>query len=163
MVKSEHIKTLVLLGVPALLFLGSMLFLARPMNTDTSAKFIKAKVNTNEFMLEVADTPESRKTGLMNRTQMDQDKGMVFIFDNDGMYSFWMKNTLISLDILWLDSNYKIVYIAKNVPPCEETKTPKCPSYSPGVMARYVVELNAGVSDTGNIKVGDTFEVFSSQ
>lgn len=147
----------ILFGALVLLFIGFMLILGKSMTQTT--KFVTAKINTSEFMLEVADTPQLRQTGLMSRTQMAQNKGMLFIFDRDGIYAFWMKNTLISLDMLWLDANYKVVYIAKNVPPCEEAKTPRCPSYSPEVSARYVVELNAGISDAAGIKVGDIFTV----
>ena len=88
----------------------------------------------------------------MSRTELDQNKGMFFIFNTVGVYPFWMKNTLIPLDMIWLDSNNKIVFIAPNVQPC---KTLICPNINPSVGAKYVLEINAGLTQKLNIKTGD--------
>jgi uncharacterized membrane protein (UPF0127 family) len=93
--------------------------------------------------------------GLMNRTHMDPDKGMLFIFSQDGIYPFWMKDTLIPLDMIWMDSNGTVVFIGKNEQPCGMV----CPSINPGVPARYVLELNAGSADRIGLNVGDRLEL----
>ena len=87
---------------------------------------------------------------------LDENKGMLFIFDTLALYPFWMKKTLIQLDIIWMDKNGKVVFIGRNSQPC---KTLVCPVISPSVLASYVLEINAGISDKLGIKVGDTAEL----
>jgi len=105
------------------------------------------------FKVELATTPEKQDRGLMYREKLDADAGMLFIFKDEGVYPFWMKNMLIPLDILWLDDNKQVVYIIKNFQPCESDP---CPSANLNVPARYVLELNAGTADRAGIAVGDT-------
>ena len=100
------------------------------------------------FKVEIADTLEKRAQGLMNRESIDKSKGMLFVFEKEDFYSFWMKNTLIPLDIIWIDKNKEAVHIERNVPPC---KTEKCPSYKPRQKAMYVLEVNPN----SGIKIGD--------
>ncbi len=106
----------------------------------------------NCFRIEIAQTQEERKKGLMFRDSLDPQKGMLFVFKEEGLYSFWMKNTLIPLDIIWIDEDKKVVDIKENAQPCREEK---CESFSPKEEARYVLELNAGeVRDIG-LELGD--------
>ncbi len=107
------------------------------------------------FQVEIADTPELRQQGLMFREQLDKNNGMLFIFDEEGIYPFWMKNTLTSLDIIWMNENKEIVYIEYNVQPCKEKV---CPNYNPNTEARYVLEINAGLSDEFNITLGNKLD-----
>jgi uncharacterized protein len=79
------------------------------------------------FFIEIADTPEERQLGLMNRTFMPELSGMLFVFQQPGQYNFWMKNTLIPLDMIWIDAQNKIVDI-QQATPC--TADP-CPTYNP--------------------------------
>jgi uncharacterized protein len=95
------------------------------------------------YRLEIADTPAKRAEGLMGRKRLDENEGMLFIFPTKGKHSFWMYNTLIPLDIIWLDGDWNVVHVEKNVPPCESANPIKCPSYRPDKPAKYVVELNA--------------------
>ena len=104
------------------------------------------------FNIEIVKTQEERAKGLMYRTFLPQDKGMLFIFSEEGIYPFWMKNTLIPLDIIWISSENKIVYINHNTPPC--TLEP-CASYSPNKNALYVLEINAGLAEKHNFKEED--------
>ena len=90
------------------------------------------------FNLEIADTPESRQLWLMYRENLPDEDWMLFIFDEPWMYSFWMRNTLIPLAWVRLDSNLKIVDII-SMDPC---KTQECPSYTPKSEAQYVLEIN---------------------
>lgn len=88
----------------------------------------------------------------MFRKSLEEDKGMFFIFDKEGIYSFWMKNTLIPIDIIWLDKNYDIVFISKNSRPCGNDN---CLVINPNINARYVLEINAGISEKIGLKIGD--------
>ena len=108
--------------------------------------------NSTCFTVELAKTTAEQEKGLMNRTELQKDKGMLFIFNNEGLYQFWMKNTLIPLDMIWMDGNNKIVFMAQNVQPC---KTMICPNINPLVNAKYVLEINAGVAAENGIKAGD--------
>ncbi|MCF8412490.1 MAG: DUF192 domain-containing protein [Melioribacteraceae bacterium] len=103
----------------------------------------------NKIDIEIADTPEQRQVGLMYRVKMREDRGMLFIFDDERPQSFWMRNTEISLDILFVNKDMEIVRIHKNTQPFTETSYP---SVRP---ALYVVEVNAGYTDRNNIKEGD--------
>lgn len=124
--------------------------------------FVKCAVSKNEpticadktcRKLEIADTPEKREVWLMNRTSLDEDRGMLFIFDQPGIHAFWMKNTPIPLDMIWLDKNYKIVYIKYFAQPCQADP---CQTYNPWVSASYVLELKGGTTEKINLKVWDT-------
>jgi len=104
------------------------------------------------FFVELAKTEGERERGLMDRTLLDKDKGMLFIFDKEGIYPFWMKNTLIPLDIIWLDGSGKVVFIGNNIQPC---KSFICPSVIPAVNAKYVLEVNANIAESIGLGVGD--------
>ncbi len=90
---------------------------------------------------EVADTPAQRASGLMFRDRLAPDRGMLFVFEEAGEWSFWMKNTTIALDILWLGPDKRIVYIEENIPGCRQDP---CPEYKPNKDAWYVLEVPAG-------------------
>lgn len=111
------------------------------------------------FTVEIVSTPETRAKGLMYRTEMEEDSGMFFVFEERSVYPFWMKNTLIPLDMIWLDSKLRVVYIAHDVQPC---KADPCPVVDPGVEARYVLELNGGTAARIGLKVGDSLTPDSS-
>lgn len=112
-----------------------------------------ANINGHSFNLLIANDDKSRQEGLSNRNSLDKNTGMLFIFPNKGIYSFWMKNTKIPLDMIWIDDN-KIVYIVKNAPP-QAGKTGNLPIYTPSSKANYVLEINGGQVDTYKIKNGD--------
>ncbi len=90
---------------------------------------------------EVADTPAKRSSGLMFRDRLAPDRGMLFVFEDPGAWSFWMKNTAIALDILWLGPDKRIVYIEENVQGCRQDP---CHEYKPNKDALYALELPAG-------------------
>ena len=106
----------------------------------------------NCFTVELADSPYEHSRGLMFRKQLDLDKGMLFIFKDEKRHSFWMKNTLIPLDIIWINKDRKVVFISRNAQPC---KKDACPLITPDKKAQYVLELNGGISDKIGLKVGD--------
>lgn len=99
------------------------------------------EINDSRLTVELADTPKERAIGLMFREYMAPNAGMLFVFNKPGKYSFWMKNTKIPLDMLWINENLEIVHIEENVPICVESV---CPSYKSPILASYVLEVNAG-------------------
>ena len=137
-----------------LLFLlaGGLLFC----QSERRDKFIKIYLpNGKSVTAELVVTDEERQRGLMFREKLLPDQGMLFVFEEEGLYSFWMKNTLISLDMLWINKDRRIVHIARNVPPCKEDP---CPSYSPERQGLYVLELAAGAADRLGLKLFDRLE-----
>lgn len=96
------------------------------------------------------DTPQERQKGLSGVSTLADNEGMLFIFESEGRYGFWMKDTLLSLDIIWANNNMEIVHIEKNVRPESYPAT-----YYPPVPARFVIETNAFFVSTFNINVGD--------
>jgi len=110
------------------------------------------------FDVEIADNQEARARGLMFRDSMPADHGMLFIFESSYVQTFWMKNTRIPLDILYFDSNYKLVSVQQRVPPCRNGGD-SCPTYPSNGHAQYVLELNAGMADKLGVKPGDELKV----
>ena len=104
------------------------------------------------YAVDVARTDEARTQGLMFRTGLAQGKGMLFVFDEEGVYPFWMKNMFFSIDIIWLDRDKHVVYIASDVPPCSSEP---CPFYTPSASALYVLEVPAGDAARKGIQPGD--------
>lgn len=113
----------------------------------------------NCFDVELAITPEEKMTGLMFREHLDKDKGMLFIYDEECLNSFWMKNTLIPLDMIFIDKDNIVVNISKDVKPC---KKDPCERISPKEESAYVLELNAGTSEKIGLNVSKNLEIFIS-
>jgi uncharacterized membrane protein (UPF0127 family) len=110
----------------------------------------------NCVTVEVVSKQADLERGLMYRTGLDQNKGMLFVFPNDSKNSFWMKNMHFDLDILWINNEGRIVFIGQNVPAC--TNDP-CPVYTPDQNARYVLELNSGYTASHHWNVGDKIDL----
>jgi len=104
------------------------------------------------FKVELASSEAEVERGLMYRDHLAPDGGMLFIFPKNAVYSIWMKNMLISLDVIWLDENHRVIAINKNMQPCGQGD---CPGASPDIPATYVLEVNAGTADTINLSAGD--------
>lgn len=102
--------------------------------------------------VEVAIYPNERAQGLMYRTKMDEDKGMLFLFEREEPQSFWMKNTIIPLDILFISSKGVINTIHRNTVPYSEKPLPSKDK------SQFVVEVNAGYCQKYGIKEGDLIE-----
>lgn len=111
---------------------------------------------------ELADTEAVRERGLMFRTDLAPGAGMLFVFDEPGRYPFWMKNCLIPIDIVWLDTGGKVVSIAASVPPCRlpacdpPCASDACPTYGHDGLAKYVLEVPSGFARQHALKVGDS-------
>lgn len=115
-------------------------------------KITKVCFENHCFNIELASTVEEQKRGLTFRENLDLDKGMLFVFKKEAKHSFWMKNTLIPLDIIWINKNKEVVFISQDAQPCE--KDP-CPSIMPNKEAKYVLEINAGISKNIGLDIGD--------
>ncbi len=104
-------------------------------------------------LVEVAQKEEELARGLQGRTSLPAGSGMLFIFPRDGHYVFWMKDTQVPLDILWIGEDRKVRYIEHNAQPCQADP---CPTFDPGTTAAYVLEVNAGYASGHGIEKGDT-------
>jgi YVTN family beta-propeller protein len=102
--------------------------------------------------VEVPDDREEFARGLMFRNHLPWNAGMLFAFNEEEPRRFWMKNTLIPLDMIFLDSSFKIIDIKENVPPCKQEDCPTYPSREP---AQYVLEVNSGFAQEKGVKIGD--------
>ncbi len=100
--------------------------------------------------IEFAETDYERETGLMHRTSMEDNQGMLFIFSTEFPRSFYMKNTYIPLDIIYLDEQKKIVSFQENAVPLNEAGLPS------EIPAMYVLEVNAGLAEKWLLEIGDT-------
>ncbi len=109
------------------------------------------------ILAELADTAEKRGRGLMFRESLAKDRGMLFTFSEPQQWTFWMKNTRISLDIIWMDAKKTIVHVERKVPTCSRTDD-GCPQYQPNDAAVYVLELAAGVADSLKLQRGVTLK-----
>lgn len=116
-------------------------------------------INGKQFKVELAKTDAEREKGLMNRNHLNTDSGMLFIFSKAEIQTFWMKNTLIPLDIIWINSSTlgakKIVDIT-TLDPDSPSYTPQ---YAPQKKANYVLELNAGTANENGFKIGDKVKI----
>lgn len=135
-----------------------LLFLAAGCGSDrfTTVTFPEGRTVT----CELADNQKSQIAGLTTYDSLPPDRGMLFSYpqEREGL-SFWMPARMkFSIDMLFLDSAKRVVYIVRNAPICESNLVEECPSYGPprGVMARYVIEVVAGFCDEEGITVGDT-------
>lgn len=113
----------------------------------TDGQSVKAKLT-----VDIAETPDAQATGLMNVSELPRSQGMIFLFERPTNGSFYMKNTLIPLDIAFWDESMKIIDI-KQMQPCEADP---CPTYA--ASGRYVgaLEVNLGVLQANNVAAGDT-------
>ena len=119
-------------------------------------RVVPLRLQGHPFSAEVASDDLSRAQGLMDRTHLAADRGMLFVFRHSDQRWFWMKNTLIPLDILFFDDTRKLVSMQTDVPPC--THDP-CPTYPSGKPARYVLELAAGTADRIGARIGDQLSI----
>jgi len=113
--------------------------------------FIDNGTEKIKIKAEVADTQEKIERGLMFRKHLGENKGMFFAFDSEGTYAFWMKNTLIPLDIIFISSDFKILEIFHAEPCIEEP----CKSYQTTKYAKYILEVNGDFTARNGIQVGN--------
>ena len=117
----------------------------------TNATLVTAS-GSHDLNIEIAANEEERRVGLMNRSSMPADHGMLFVFDKTQPVAFWMKNTLIPLDMLFIDESGTVKSIKTNATPLSLTPIPS------GEPVRYVLELNGGAAARYDAKIGDRLE-----
>lgn len=139
-----------------------IILLSLPASAGFDQKDIALTHNRNKRVIkvEIAETPQQHSLGLMNRKKMAKDSGMLFVFDSELVREFWMKNTLIKLDIAYFDKNKKIIDIQqmqaqKSV---MQTDYPTYPSKAP---AQYALEMNEGWFEKNNFPIGTKFKFVS--
>lgn len=118
---------------------------------------ITTKTDESSFLLEVAATPESRGVGLMNRWNIGQFQGMLFLFPKEKDYEFWMSNTYIPLDIIFIDANDNIVHIEENATP-QSLRGRRAKQ-----LVKTVIELPGETARDENLQVGDHVSIILSQ
>lgn len=110
--------------------------------------------NGTTVLAKVAETDLARKQGLSGVEKLDQNSGMLFVFDKSGTYSMWMKDMKIPLDIIWLDEQGRVVHLANAVQPPKDGQT-DLKTYENDQPATYVLELPAGTAESVGLKEGD--------
>ena len=114
--------------------------------------------NGKTIRVETAIDPDEQERGLMFRKSLAPDRGMLFIFAEPDRHPFFMYHTLIPLDIIWMDSSQKIVFISRNTPPCPSEKPAECPNYGGSEPAQFVLEIPGGAAASYGIKEGDRLQ-----
>jgi uncharacterized membrane protein (UPF0127 family) len=133
-----------------LVLLLVIIFVAIFQFSNTKSTQAEVILGGKTFKALVADNDFTRQLGLSGHKPLLDDQAMIFIFSNEGNYGFWMKDMLFPLDIIWIDSNFKITTIEKSLTP--ETY-PKI--FYPDSPSMYVLEISAGEADKLNLKIGD--------
>ncbi len=141
--RKKQLAALFFLFIAFVTCLGAGLFmLPRP-------KMWTLRTATSDYQLEVAQTDAARTLGLGNRLSMPTDHGMIFVYPRPALTCFWMKDMHFALDILWVDSQKRIVYEAPDVTPKSYPRT-----YCTPVAAQYVIELYAGQATRSHLVTG---------
>ncbi|SDT11907.1 hypothetical protein SAMN05216421_2941 [Halopseudomonas xinjiangensis] len=125
-----------------------------------SAEDLTAELAGETFSLELADDPEERRQGLMGRTELKQNAGMLFDFPPGITPAIWMRNMHIPLDLIYLDEEARITHLFRQVPPCEAMP---CTLYRADRPLRFVIEVPAGTIDRLNLEPGDTVDLQARQ
>ena len=126
---------------------------ATPVNSPPHGEVI---LSGHRFQVEIADTDAAREHGLMDRTHLAADHGMLFVYSEPRIRLFWMKDTLIPLDILFFDAHKRLINASADTPPC---KTRTCPTYASRAPAQYVLELNAGIAEQLRLTPGALLQI----
>ena len=123
-------------------------------DTDLEEGLARVRIGGQTVRVTIADTPVARAHGLSGRASLASDEGMLFVFEKEDFHSFWMKDMLFSIDIIWFSSEKAVVDIAVNVSPDTFPA-----AFLPRAPARYVLELPAGFVEEYTVQIGDVFEL----
>lgn len=146
----------VVVGAVGVLVVGAVVYyaLTRPEVEETPIPTYSVTIGGSIVRTVIADSPAERERGLSGRRGLAPDEGMLFVFPQTGRYSFWMKDMLFPIDIVWISETGMIVDIASSVAP--ETYPSAFTSQGP---ARYVLELPAGFTTVHHVRIGDYTEL----
>lgn len=134
---------------------GSLL--GEPSGSQTEQRKGFSTVSIRDLTIEakIVSRAGDRKKGLSGQGSLPITSGLLFVFDNSALYPFWMKDMRFAIDIIWIDENKKIVHIVQNAAPEPGLDDDELTLYTPPVVAKYVLEINAGLSARHRIDVGD--------
>lgn len=118
------------------------------------SKGMKVEFSNIKYSIEIADDDEERRLGLSGREKLDDGRGMLFVYEESGVKSFWMKDMLIPIDIIWINSEGEVVHIEEGVSPDTYPET-----FVNDLPAQYVLEIPAGDTSKYAIGVGDTADI----
>ena len=127
-------------------------------------EFPRGTIKVDDIVLEVqiADTEPRWVRGLMFQDKLPYDQGMIFVYNEPGVYSLWMLNMQFSLDMIWFDENGSIIHIEKNIPPCKKPiEIMACQSIVPSGDALFILEITAGFIDEFNITKDSKLSIIS--
>ena len=117
---------------------------------------VSVHIGDSLFRAATAITPSERTLGLSGRSSMPRDSGMLFVFETEGKFEFWMKDMEFPLDLIWIDSDCYITDLTRNAPPADsDSDLSDIISYGPRSQVQYVLEINGGLVETLGIKEGD--------
>ena len=132
---------------------------ATPDQSSQSISGPLVKVGDTDFLVELALTAEQQIQGLSGREVIGPGAGMLFVYEHESRYTFWMKEMRFPIDIVWIGADCKVVDVTLEAPPPEPGQSlDQLPRYSPDTPAQYVLEINAGESAAGGINPGDPVE-----
>lgn len=164
-------KDLIIIGGLLLVVLGLLIFgggfssigfvkqksqLASSSSAVSNAVVIK--IRNLVINSQVVSSETQRIKGLSGRDSLPINEGLLFVYDQKGKYTFWMKDMKFPIDMIWISDDKKIVYIAKGALPEPNKSDKDLTRYYPGVDAKYVLEINAGLSDANKLQIGDSAE-----
>ena len=115
------------------------------LHTSHELETSSVQIGEQSWTVEIAKTPEQRQQGLMLREKLEVGKGMFFEFEEEDFHAFWMKNTFIPLDVIWISKDKKVIEM-QTLQPCT---TDQCESFKPSQKAQFVLEVNAGAFEGG--------------
>ncbi len=149
-------SSIIVLATLIILALAAAYYLSMYATGDEGnrVEFVDSNGTVTTVYVEVADTPQSLQRGLMYRTSLDEYKGMLFIFSSDAPQSFWMKNTPLPLDMVFVNSQMAIVDINHNATPYS------LDVFTSKESCKYVVEVNGGFCNEHGIGAGDQMRIF---
>lgn len=133
--------------------LALLLSLVAGLGEAGQSRFVPLFIHDCRFTAEIALTMDQQTRGLMFRRSIPRNYGMLFVYGEEDIRSFWMKNTWIRLDLIFLNRDRQVVEMFVNVPPCASDP---CPSYMSKIPAQYVLEIRGNLSRELKLKVGDT-------
>lgn len=122
----------------------------------TQKKTTQLSVKTLNITVDIASTADAKRKGLSGRDSLEINRGMLFVFDSSDAWAIWMKDMKFPIDIIWIDENKKIVSISPSALQEPGKKDDQLTIYKPSAKARYVLEINAGLSSVNNLQVGDS-------
>lgn len=153
-------KIIIIFGIILVIFAGIVVY---QLDTESENQSISQspsstiKINDHVFKVELAQTPQEQEMGLSGRDSLAEDQGMLFLFEEEGYYNFWMKNMKFPIDIIFINDD-RIVSIIKNAqPPESENVNPQI--LKPEGVIDKVLEIKAGLSEEYGFKKGDRVEI----